>query len=86
MNETAVKDQLREWIARKSGKLSADELTDTTPLIEQRILSSLHIAEFLIYVSELRGEPLDVAELRPGMFRDVRTIYATFFADGPVDR
>jgi acyl carrier protein len=82
MNEAAVKNLLRAWIAQKSGKLSADELTDTTPIVEQRILSSLHVAELLVYVSELRGAPLDVEDLRPGVFRDVRTIYATFFSDG----
>jgi acyl carrier protein len=86
MNEAAVKDQLRAWIARKHGKVSIDELTDTTPIVERRILSSLHLAELLVYVSELRGEPLDVEDLRPGAFRDVRTIYATFFTDGRGDR
>jgi acyl carrier protein len=86
MNETTVKDQLRAWIARKNGKLSADELTDTTPIIEQRILSSLDVAEFLVYVSELRDAPLDVEDLRPGAFRDVGTIYATFFADRRIGR
>lgn len=85
MTETMVKDRLRAWIARKNGRVSVDELTDTTPIVEQRVLSSLHVAELLVYVSELRGEPLDVADLRPGVFRDVRTIYATFFADGRVD-
>jgi len=80
MDEATVRSRLREWIARKSGKVTADQLSDSLPILEQRILSSLHVAELLLYIAELRDRAIDVESLRPGVFRDVDTIYKTFFA------
>jgi len=80
VNEETVKNRLRAWIAGKNGKVSPGQIADTTPIVEQRILSSLHVAELLMFMSELRGQSIDIENLRPGGFRDLNTIYATFFA------
>jgi hypothetical protein len=80
MNEETVKNRLRAWIAGKNGTVSAEQITDSTPIVEQRVLASLHVAELLVFMSEIRGRSIDIESLRPGGFRDLNTIYATFFA------
>ena len=84
MKEEAVKDSLRRWIAAKNGKLEAVQITDQLPIIEQRILTSLHTLEMLLYIEELRGKSIEIESLSPGMFRDLDTIYRRFFL-GPSD-
>lgn len=83
MNEREIKTELRAWIVRRNGKIAADDLTDTTPIVDRRILSSLHVAELLIQIARLRGRPVEIESLRPGAFRDVDTIYRAFFAADP---
>jgi acyl carrier protein len=78
MNETEIKEQLRNWIAQR-GQVPASEISDDTPIIEQRIVSSLHALQLLCYIEELRERPLDRAELKPQMLRSIDAIYEVFF-------
>jgi hypothetical protein len=81
-SESEIRAALRAWIVRASGKVRDDELTDTTPIVERRILSSLQVPELLLYVETLRGALIDVQQLRPGALADVDTIYRVFFHGG----
>lgn len=81
MTEQDIKQQLRAWIVRRNGKVAAEDVTDTTPIVERRVLSSLHVAELLVYIASLRKRPVDIESLKPGAFRDVDTIYRSFFGD-----
>jgi hypothetical protein len=79
-----VRQALRAWVRRYSTVEVPETFDDHTPLITTRYLTSLQVADLLLYVEELRGESLDVGSLRPGVFRDIDTLYATFLAgDGP---
>jgi len=69
---------LRRWVADRNDGLSPDDLADDTPLIEARYLTSLQVAELLLFLEELSGHPVDMARLRPGVFRDIGTICETF--------
>jgi acyl carrier protein len=82
--ETEVRRALREWVIRTNGKIAADALTDRTPIIEQRIVTSLQITDLLLFLEELTGRAIDVEKLKPGIFRDIDAIYENFFgkADG----
>lgn len=80
MTAAELRTHLREWIARKRG-IPTDQVTDTVPLLEHRILSSLHVAELLVLIGELRERPVDIENLRPGNFRDLDTIIQVFFDD-----
>jgi hypothetical protein len=42
-------------------------------LIEQRLISSLHILELILLLEQLRQRPIDVSQLKPGVFRDINT-------------
>jgi hypothetical protein len=69
--EPEVRAQLRGWILSKAGELDPAALTDSTPLFANRILRSLHLPELLLLLERLRGEPIDVEDLRPEDFRDL---------------
>jgi len=79
---TNVRETLREWMAAHSRKAIGDAaLTDATPLIEEGILSSVQVPDLILFIEDLRGRPLDIAELKPGSFRSVEAIVAAFFAE-----
>ena len=78
--ESELRDALRLWVREHSPAPLGDDFSDATPLIASGHLTSLQVTDLLLFVEELRQEPLDPASLRPGVFRDVDTIYATFLA------
>lgn len=80
--EPEVRAALRQWVRAHSTVPIGADFTDATPLIASRYLTSLQVAELLLHIEELRNEPLDVGQLRPGVFHDIDAIYSTFFAAG----
>ena len=81
MNEPEVRSQLRGWIASHA-KASAADLRDDTPILDQGILSSLDIVEFVLFIESLRGEEVDTEAIEPEVFTSVNTLYAAFFGAG----
>lgn len=73
-----IRAELRTWVLGKAKDLPADELTDTTPLFEQRYLRSIHIPELLLYLERISGVEVDAEDLRPADFRDIDTLIARF--------
>jgi acyl carrier protein len=80
LDEAAVKRRLREFVAERSGKVRPQDVADDTPILERRILTSLQVLDLILLVEELSGRALDASRLKPGVFRDVDTIYRSFFA------
>ena len=76
---TNVKDALRAWIRERNPDVPADEPADDTRLIERRYLTSLQVADLLLYIEELRGAPVDPSRLKPGVFASIDAIHAAFF-------
>ncbi len=81
-SEAELRHLLRDWVRRRSAVEVPETFDDHTPLITTRYLTSIQVADLLLYVEELRGESLDPWALRPGVFADIDTIYATFLAGG----
>jgi len=81
-SEAELRQALRAWVRCHATVEVPESFDDATPLITTRYLTSLQVAELLLYVEELRDRSLDVSTLRPGVFRDIDTVYATFLADG----
>lgn len=82
MNQTALREALRQWIRAHAGAPAADAVQDRTPLISSRLITSLRVLDLVLFIEELRSAPIDVRMLRPEAFRDIDTICATFFGDG----
>ncbi|MGF1469600.1 MAG: hypothetical protein ACFCGT_26050 [Sandaracinaceae bacterium] len=80
MQEGEVRSQLRGWIREHSKtSLTDGELTDTTPLLEHGILSSLDIVEFVLFIEELREEEVDTDEIEPEVFTSIESVVKGFF-------
>lgn len=78
---TSRRTQLRDWVIRTSVRIARDELKDDTPLLEHRIITSLQVMDLILFIESLSGRPVDVEQLRPGLFRDVDTICRHFLED-----
>jgi acyl carrier protein len=78
MNELEVKKQLRDWIYGRAKDKPAT-LDDQTPVIEHGILSSLDVVELVLFIENLRGTEVDVDALEPASFRDVDSMWKSFF-------
>lgn len=81
MTEAEVRAALRGWVADRNPTLAPDAVVDDTPLIELRYLTSLQVADLLLFIEELGRSPIDPAALRPGSFGSIDAIHAAFFAD-----
>lgn len=81
MEGPRVRERLREWVVARSGRIRAEDLRDDTPILEQRIITSLQIPELMLLIEELSGRPVDASRLKPGAFRDIATIERNFFGD-----
>ena len=76
-----VKQALREWVALKSGKVRSEDLDDETPILEQRIITSLQVMDLILHIEKLTRKAIDVENLSMGSFRNVNAIYQNFFQE-----
>lgn len=79
--EAEIRQALRDWIIRTSGKIKPEELEDATPIIERRIISSVHVLDLILFLEKLSGAAIDVGKLKVGVFRNIDTIYQNFFLE-----
>lgn len=77
--EAEIKSQLREWISSASKKAGQVAISDDTPIIEQRIITSLQVMDLILYIEQLTDASISVEDLKPGVFKDVNSIYTNFF-------
>jgi acyl carrier protein len=57
-------------------------LTDDTPLLESRVLSSFDLVSLILEIEALSGQRIRRDQLAPGSFRDLNRIAAVFFEEG----
>lgn len=80
MQESDIKGRLRDWIVKHSKAPAKAAFTDDTHILEEGILSSLDIVEFVLFIESLRGEDVDTDDIEPQVFTSINTLYAAFFA------
>jgi acyl carrier protein len=80
MQESEVRAKLRNWIVKHTkAPAKASAFTDDTPILEEGILSSLDIVEFVLFIESLRGEDVDTDDIEPAVFTSINTLYTAFF-------
>lgn len=79
LSEAEIKHALGAWVKKVSRKPEAASVTDETPLIESRLITSLQIMELILEIERLKGQPFELRNLKPGVFNTINSIYATFF-------
>jgi len=80
--ENDIRTRLRDWMIAKNGKIRPEELDDQTPILEQRILSSLQVMDLILFLEQLTDKPIEVEMLQVGVFRSIDMLYRHFFAEG----
>lgn len=80
MQESDVRTKLRDWILKHAKTPPAKGFSDQTQLLEQGILSSLDIVEFVLFIESLRGEDVDIEDIEPTVFTSIDSLYEAFFA------
>ena len=79
MSVPDVRTALLDWVRAHRRGASDAPLDADTLLLQERLLTSLHLPELLLYIEQLSGRPLDVASIRPGAFASVAAIERHFF-------
>jgi len=82
--EPEIRAALRDWVVRTNGQVSPADIRDDTPILERRIVKSLDLMDLILFLEELRGLPIDVEALKPGVFRSIDAIWTNFFAGASV--
>ncbi len=75
------KARLRTWILEHGKRIDAADLHDDTPLLERRILTSLQLADLLLFLEELRDAPVDLEGITGSSFRDLGSMVRSFLPD-----
>ncbi|MDI1480360.1 hypothetical protein [Polyangium sp. y55x31] len=79
-----IRESLRRWVRSRRGRVaSADGFTDAALLLEERLVTSLDIAEFVVFIESLRGEPLDMQALTPADLASIDAIVERLFSMRP---
>ena len=76
--EAEVRQALRDWIVKASGKIAPGDFDDQTPILEKRIITSVKIMDLILFLENLTGNRPDVTKLKVGVFRNVDAIYRNF--------
>lgn len=81
MDEKAIREDLRLWILERSGA-GPDQLTrDDQPILDDGLLSSLDVVEFILFIESLREEEVDIEAIEPEVFNSIDTLVEAFFPD-----
>jgi len=81
-SEPEVRTHLARWVAERSRSVQAEEISGNTPILERRLITSVQVMDLILEIEQLSGRSIDVSRLKPGVFKDIDTIYRNFFG-GP---
>jgi len=81
MSEVEIRNSLRGWILERSGAPGERLASDERPILEEGLLSSLDIVEFILFIESLRGEEVDIEAIEPEVFTSINTLYKAFFGN-----
>jgi hypothetical protein len=78
MTRAEQRAAVRDEIVRLNGRVAPEAFDDTTALVDSGILTSLMVTDLLLFLEQLRGRPVEPAQLRPGAFASVQAIVEAF--------
>jgi acyl carrier protein len=82
MDISRLRDSIRSWLEANAAVPDFERpIADDTHLVDAGILTSLSIAQFVVYLEQLGDRPLDLDMLEADAFRSINNVLSTFFAD-----
>ncbi len=83
MDDKTIREELRAWILDRSGAAPDQLARDNQPILEEGLLSSLDVVEFILFIESLREEEVDIEAIEPEVFDSIDTLVEAFFPDVP---
>jgi acyl carrier protein len=74
-----VIERLRDWLLRHKSSVDASAIGEDTDIIETRILESLQLVEFILFLEQESGREILREELDQRRLRTLAIIYKEFF-------
>ena len=81
MDEKRIRHELRAWILDRSGAPMERLSRDDMPILEEGLLSSLDVVEFILFIESLREAEVDIEAIEPDVFTSIDTLVEAFFPD-----
>jgi len=81
MDEKAIREDLRGWILERSGATPEALSRDDQPILDEGLLSSLDVVEFILFIESLRDEEVDIESIEPEVFNNIDSLVEAFFPD-----
>jgi len=84
-SEADIRQSLRQWVTTKSKIEALEAVQDHTLILEKRIITSVQLMDLIMYLEFLMDKPVDVTQLKPGVFNSIDSIYQNFFNNASRD-
>ena len=81
MDDKTIREELRAWILERSGAPADRRSRDDQPILDEGLLSSLDVVEFILFIESLREEEVDIENIEPEVFTNIDTLVEAFFPD-----
>jgi acyl carrier protein len=81
MEEKQIREALRSWILDRAGATSDRLSSDDMPILDEGLLTSLDVVEFILFIESLREEEVDIEAIEPEVFTNINTLVEAFFPD-----
>lgn len=80
-SEPEIRALLRQWIVQHARPdVVVDSLDDSTPILESGLLSSIEVAELVLYLEHLLGAEIALDDLEADVFHSVDALWRRLFA------
>ena len=79
MDEKQLREALREWTLERSSAPPAALSDDQQPILDEGLLSSLDVVEFILFIEDLRDEEVDIEAIEPEVFNNIDSLMTAFF-------
>ncbi len=76
-----VLQRLRTWLVRANPEIADIAVDSRTDIIEARLLESLQVVEFILFLEAESGRTILSESLDPNDLRTLDSIYSRFFAE-----
>ena len=82
-DRAAVFAALRAWLIHANAGAADVRLDPDTDIIESRILDSLQVVEFILFLEETSGRAILAEHLDPDTLRTLASIHECYFQERP---
>ncbi len=78
MNDSIAIAKVRSCLAEIKPDVDIDSVSDDTPLLEERVITSFDVMDLMLHLEQASGRSISATQLVAGNFRDIRTIAREF--------